>query len=95
MRCPTVRMPRASAIELTTERAVGSFSAAGWEASSVDAAAETQAILADQLPSLPLLTWPRLLVFAPDVCGPQADASVASLLWTIEAYDRGDECPAG
>ena len=33
MHCPTVRMPRASTIEPTTERAAGSFSAAGWEAS--------------------------------------------------------------
>jgi len=67
----------------------------GLGSESVEAAAETQAILADQLPSLPLLVWPRLLVFSPDVCGPQADASVASMLWTIEAYDRGDGCPAG
>jgi peptide/nickel transport system substrate-binding protein len=67
----------------------------GLGSESVDAASQTQTILAEQLPSLPLLVWPRLLVFAPDVCGPRADASIPSLLWTIEAYDRGDACSDG
>jgi len=67
----------------------------GLGADSVEAAFQTQAILAEKLPSMPLLVWPRLVVFAPDVCGPQADPSIPSLLWTIEAYDRGDACPGG
>ena len=62
---------------------------------SVEAVSETQAILAEQLPSMPLLVWPRLLVFSPDVCGARADASVSSLLWAIEAYDRAEACPDG
>lgn len=56
------------------------------------AAGETQRILTEQLPTLPLYVLPRLLVYAPGVCGPSADASVTSLLWSVETYDVGEGC---
>jgi ABC-type oligopeptide transport system substrate-binding subunit len=59
---------------------------------SVQAANETQAILAEQLPTLPLYVLPRLMAYAPNVCGPQADPSVPSLLWSVESYDAGEGC---
>jgi peptide/nickel transport system substrate-binding protein len=62
---------------------------------SAVAASETQAIVAEQLPTLPLFVWPRLLAFSPEMCGPQADPSIPSLLWTIETWDRGEACPVG
>ena len=64
----------------------------GVGAESVEAAGETQAILARELPTLPLYVLPRLLAFAPGVCGPQADPSIPSLLWSIETYDAGEGC---
>jgi peptide/nickel transport system substrate-binding protein len=62
---------------------------------SVEAALETQRILAEQLPFLPLYVLPRLMAYAPEVCGPQADPSVPSLLWSMEEFDSGDGCPGG
>ena len=59
---------------------------------SVQAANETQAILAEQLPTLPLYVLPRLMAYAPNVCGPQADPSAPSLLWSVESYDAGEGC---
>jgi peptide/nickel transport system substrate-binding protein len=68
---------------------------AGVGAESVQAAKETQAILAEQLPTLALYVLPRLIAHAPEVCGPQADPSVSSLLWSLETYDSGEECVGG
>jgi ABC-type oligopeptide transport system substrate-binding subunit len=62
---------------------------------SVQAANETQAILAEDLPTLPLYALPRLMVYAPGVCGPQADPSIPSLLWSVETYDAGSGCAGG
>lgn len=64
----------------------------GWGEDAVQAAAETQALLAEALPVLPLFTRPRLLLAAPDVCGLKADPAVPSLLWSIEGLSRGETC---
>jgi len=61
----------------------------------LEAAGRTQAILADQLPSLPLFVRPRLAAHRPEVCGLQADASVFSLLWNLEGLDIGEACRSG
>jgi len=62
---------------------------------SVKAADETQAILAEQLPTVPLYVVPRLMAHVASVCGPQADPSVPSLLWSVETYDAGAGCAGG
>jgi peptide/nickel transport system substrate-binding protein len=67
----------------------------GVTAESVQAANETQAILAEDLPTLPLYDLPRLMAHVPDVCGPQADPSISSLLWSMETYDTGSGCAGG
>ena len=64
----------------------------GWGADAIEAAAETQALLAEALPALPLFTRPRLLLAASDVCGLEADPAIPSLLWTIERLGRGEAC---
>jgi len=62
---------------------------------SVEAAKVTQAILVEQLPTLPLYVVPRLMAHVASVCGPQADPSVLSLLWSVETYDAGEGCAGG
>jgi peptide/nickel transport system substrate-binding protein len=59
---------------------------------AMTAAGETQRILAEELPTLPLYILPRFIAFAPAVCGPQADPSIPTLLWSIETYDAGEGC---
>ena len=67
----------------------------GVAAESMQAAVDTQAILAEQLPTLPLYVVPRLMAHAPEVCGPVADPSIPSLLWAVEMYDVGEGCSGG
>ncbi len=67
----------------------------GWGESAAQAASDTQAILSAELPVLPLFARPRILVYASDLCGLQADPSIPSLLWTLEGVKRGEDCPAG
>jgi ABC-type oligopeptide transport system substrate-binding subunit len=64
----------------------------GWGTDAIQAAADTQALLAEGLPALPLFARPRLLLAAPDVCGLTSDPAIPSLLWTIEGVARGDAC---
>ncbi len=61
----------------------------------VDAVRQTQAVLADQLPALPLFSRPRLAAHRPEVCGLQVDPSTYSLLWNLEAIDIGEGCGGG
>lgn len=56
------------------------------------AVGSTQTRLMDALPSLPVLQWPRILVYGRDVCGPEMDSTVQSLLWNIEAWYGGEAC---
>jgi len=66
----------------------------GWGEAAIQAAAETQALLAKDLPTLSLFARPRLLLAAPDICGLKADPSIPSLLWVIETLSRGEACLA-
>lgn len=65
----------------------------GWGEAGAKAASETQVILAESLPALPLFARPRLVAAAPGVCGLKADAAVPSLLWGIEDLVREEDCP--
>jgi peptide/nickel transport system substrate-binding protein len=62
---------------------------------SIQAAYETQAIVAQALPALPLFGPPRLLVLSSTVCGIKVDATASTLLWNIEAWDSGAGCGQG
>ena len=63
-----------------------------WGTEASQATADTQALLAEGLPALPLFARPRLLLAAPDVCGLTSDPAIPSLLWAIESVTRGDAC---
>jgi peptide/nickel transport system substrate-binding protein len=63
----------------------------GSEAESA-AVRQTQETLAADLPSIPLFARPRLLATSTEVCGPEADPSVFSLLWNLETWDAGQGC---
>lgn len=54
---------------------------------------QVEKILADDLPVIPLFFYPKLVITKPEVCGVAPDASARSLLWNIEAFDKGDACP--
>jgi peptide/nickel transport system substrate-binding protein len=56
---------------------------------------QTQEILAEDLPTIPLFARPRLLAFSTDLCGPAGDPSAFTLLWDLEAWDAGEGCPEG
>jgi peptide/nickel transport system substrate-binding protein len=56
-----------------------------------DAVRETQTILDQAVPTLPLLQWPRLLVAGERVCGLNLDPT-APLLWNIEDLTPGPSC---
>lgn len=55
-----------------------------------EAVDQTQAILRDQLPAIPLFVRPRLVAYAPWLCGVSLDSSSPSVLWDIEALHS---CP--
>ena len=50
------------------------------------AADRVQAIVAEQLPALPLFVRPRLVAYADWLCGPQPDPSATSVLWNLESW---------
>jgi peptide/nickel transport system substrate-binding protein len=56
------------------------------------AALTTQRIFLDELPGVALLVLPRGIAHRPDVCGLQADPTVRSSLWGLEAAKGGPEC---
>jgi ABC-type transport system substrate-binding protein len=63
------------------------------EHDSVDATlSEMQSIFIEQLPALPLIQPPRLMVVANDLCGFRVDAITPSLLWNIEGTARDEGC---
>jgi peptide/nickel transport system substrate-binding protein len=63
------------------------------EHDSIDASlSEIQSIFIEQLPALPLIQPPRLMVVADDLCGFRVDAITPSLLWNIEMTARGEGC---
>jgi len=57
-----------------------------------EAVGQTQAILRDQRPAIPLFVRPRLVAYAPWLCGISLDPSSPSVLWNIEALHA---CPSG
>jgi peptide/nickel transport system substrate-binding protein len=57
-----------------------------------DAISQTQAILRDSLPAIPLYVRPRWVAHAPWLCGVSLDPSSPSVLWNIEALGA---CPPG
>ncbi len=67
----------------------------GWGTAASQAAADTQALLAEGLPALPLFARPRLLLAAPEVCGLTPDPAIPSLLWAIEKVTREEGCSGG
>lgn len=57
----------------------------GAEGGSAGAAALTQQVFRSDLPALPLVVLPRVVVVRASVCGLTLDPSPASLLWNLEA----------
>lgn len=55
-----------------------------------EAVSQTQSILRDQLPAIPLYVRPRLVAYAPWLCGLSLDPSPPSVLWDVEALHA---CP--
>ena len=55
------------------------------EGMMAEAARETQSVIAEHLPALPLAVWPRAAAVGPGVCGLTADPSALSLLWDLES----------
>jgi ABC-type transport system substrate-binding protein len=53
---------------------------------------EVQAVFIEQLPALPLIQLPRLMVVANDLCGFGVDSITHSLLWNVEKVARGEGC---
>ena len=56
------------------------------------ASSQAQAILADELPAVPLYWHFKIILTRPDFCGVSVDASTAEALWNIEVYDYGEGC---
>jgi peptide/nickel transport system substrate-binding protein len=56
-----------------------------------EAVARTQEILAEQVPAMALLQWPRLLVASDRVCGLSPDPT-AGALWNVEELQPGPGC---
>jgi peptide/nickel transport system substrate-binding protein len=58
---------------------------------------QTQAVLVDRVPTIPLLVLPRLLAAAPHICGLRINSTSGSMLWAVEEFDAGEACgpPAG
>ncbi len=65
---------------------------APYGADYITAVQETQRIFSAQLPALPLYVRPRIVAYAPDVCGIEVDPSTFSVLWNLEALASGDLC---
>jgi peptide/nickel transport system substrate-binding protein len=56
------------------------------------AVADTENILARDLPMIPLYQRPRVVAHIPQLCGVEVDPSAFSVLWNIEEYKLGEEC---
>ena len=56
------------------------------------ASSQAQAILANELPAVPLYWHFKIILTRPDFCGVSVDASTADALWNIEVYDYGEGC---
>ncbi|HMK08340.1 MAG TPA: ABC transporter substrate-binding protein [Anaerolineales bacterium] len=63
------------------------------ETASAAALATARKILAEAVPALPLLQWPRLMVAGEGVCGLAVDPT-ADLLWNLEDLTPGPDCAA-
>jgi len=59
---------------------------------ALEAAAQTERILAEQVPGLPLFERPRITAFAADLCGVDVNSSAFSVLWNLELISRGGDC---
>jgi peptide/nickel transport system substrate-binding protein len=58
----------------------------------VSAYLETQWILSEQLPALPLYLHLRVTAARPDLCGFNLDPSTQNSLWNLERLDYGEVC---
>ncbi len=59
-----------------------------------EAARRAMALLASDLPDIPLLYQPKIAISRPDLCGLEMDISSRSEFWNLEALDYGENCPA-
>jgi peptide/nickel transport system substrate-binding protein len=53
---------------------------------------QAQAILAEDVPTLPLFWHSRYILTRMDFCGVSVDASTQDALWNIESFDYGEGC---
>jgi len=53
---------------------------------------QAQAILADDLPAIPLYWHFKIILTRPDFCGVKVDASTSETLWDIEVFNYGGDC---
>lgn len=51
-----------------------------------------ETILHEEVISIAILQWPRMLASGSGVCGATADATALSLFWDIESWTRGEAC---
>jgi len=61
------------------------------EAAYLTSYRQTQIILADEIPAIPLYSRLRIAAARPDLCGFELDPT-ASLLWDVEAFEVGETC---
>jgi ABC-type transport system substrate-binding protein len=53
---------------------------------------QAQAILAEDLPAIPLYWHYKVMLTRPDFCGVSLDASSLETLWNIEVFNYGGDC---
>jgi peptide/nickel transport system substrate-binding protein len=53
---------------------------------------QAQALLAEQVPAIPLYWHSKVLLARPDFCGLSVEASTIDPFWNIEAFDFGEAC---
>lgn len=61
------------------------------EASYLTSYRQTQIILADEIPAIPLYSRLRISAARPDLCGFDLDPT-ANLFWNVEAFEVGETC---
>jgi ABC-type transport system substrate-binding protein len=53
---------------------------------------QAQAILAEDLPAIPLYWHFRMVLTRPDFCGLKLDASTQDVFWNVESFNYGEAC---
>jgi peptide/nickel transport system substrate-binding protein len=59
----------------------------------IDSHYQAQALFAQELPVVPLYLRLKSAITRTEFCGFQLDPTARSEMWSIEAFDVGDECP--